>query len=225
MNSKRVPFLLLLVPLVMTGCAERRRYEAAPIVAAETGTSLESRNLADRGLRDFLEKNLGHLVTPWPSSNWDLNTLTLAALYFNPQIEIARAQAEAANAAVLTAGARPNPTLSISPGIPSPYLFGLDFAFPIERHGKRGIRIAQAQSLSEAARLGLAVAAWKVRSQVRESLTAMFVAEQRSELLRLQNNLLTTQVQLLQPRLIAGEIPRPDVDSARVALVAGQLGA
>ena len=224
MNSKRLPFLLLLVLFVVTGCAARQ-YQAAPIVAAETGASLESRNLADPGLRAFLETNLGRAVTPWPPSNWDLNSLTLAALYFNPQIEVARAQVEAARAAVVTAGARPNPTLNLSPGIPSPYLFGLDFAFPIETHGKRGIRIAQAQNLSEGARIGLAAAAWKVRSQVREALTAVLVAEERSALLRTQNTLLTTQVELLQPRLVAGEIPRPDVDSARVALVAGQLAA
>jgi outer membrane protein TolC len=176
-------------------------------------------------LKKFLEANLGRPVSPWPVASWDVNTLTLAALYFNPQIETARAQAELASAAVVTAGARPNPTLSMTPGIPSPYLFGLDFAVPIESHGKRGIRIAQARNLNEAARINLAVAAWKVRAQVRAALVDAIVAEQRSELVRAQDGLLTTQVLLLQRRLVSGEIPRPEVDTARIALLNGQLAA
>lgn len=224
MSSKGARFLLLLLIFVFAGCAARR-YEPAAIVPAEAASKLESRALDEPQLKAFLETHLGHRLSVWPQGSWDVNTLTLAALHFNPQIETARAQAALASAAIVTARARPNPTLSITPGIPSPYLFGLDFAVPIETHGKRGIRIAQARNLSEAARIGLAVAAWKVRSQVRAAFVDALVAEQRSQLVRAQNNLLATQMQLLQPRLVAGEIPRPDVDSARVAFLNGQIAA
>lgn len=224
METRTARVLFLFAAMILAGCAARR-YQSAPIAPEDSALKLESRTLADPGLKVFLEQNLGHVLSPWPPTNWDVNALTLAALYFNPQIEAARAQAEAASAAVVTAGARPNPTLSISPGIPSPYLFGLDFAVPIETHGKRGIRVAEAQNLDEAARVGLAVTAWKVRSQVRQAFAGVLVAEERGNLLRAQNNLLTRQVQLLQPRLVAGEIPRSDVDSARVELLNGELTA
>lgn len=224
MNSAFTLFLCVITVLPFASCAVQH-YQAAPIIPSETGARLQSRTLADPDLRTFLEKNLGHPITPWPLANWDLNTLTLAALYFNPQIEAVRAQAEVANAAVITAKARPNPTLSLSPGIPSPYLFGLDFAVPIETHGKRGIRTEQAQDLSEAARVALAINAWKVRSQVRRALVNAVVADQRLEVLRTENGLLTTQVQLLQKRLVAGEIPRPDVDVARIAVLNTALAA
>lgn len=224
MEIRRARILWLFVAVVLAGCAARR-YQSAPIVPEDSASKLEARTLADPGLKVFLEQNLGRPVSPWPLASWDVNTLTLAALYFNPQIETARAQAELASAAVITARARPNPTLSITPGIPSPYLFGLDFSVPIETHGKRGIRIAQAQNLSEVARISLAVAAWKVRSQVRAALVDVMLAEQRSELVHAQNLVLTTQLQLLQRRLVSGEIPRSEVNTARVALLNGQLAA
>src|ERR1700674_180563 len=114
-----------LVPLAgilsLAGCAAQR-YQAAPIVASATGSRFESRNLADSELRSFEEQNLGHPVSPWPPTTWDLQTLSLAALYFNPALDSARARVTGTEAALVTAGARPNPTLSIAPGIPTPYL-------------------------------------------------------------------------------------------------------
>jgi cobalt-zinc-cadmium efflux system outer membrane protein len=215
-------FLCIIGVLPFAGCAVQH-YQADPIISSETGSRLQSRTLADPDLKQFLEVNLAHPVEAWPLANWDLNTLTLAALYFSPQMQSARAQADAAASAIITAKARPNPILNILPGIPSPYLFGLDFDVPIETHGKRGIRTEQAQDLSESAHVGLAIAAWKVRSQVRQALITAVVAEQRLELLRTQNALLTTQVDLLQKRLVAGEVPRPDVDVGRVALLNAAL--
>ena len=224
MKTSFIRCFFLLAIAAGAGCAARR-YEPAPIAPLDNASKLESRTLADAGLKAFLEENLGHSIHPWPLENWDLSSLTLAALYFNPQMAVARAQAEAASAAVITAGARPNPTLSLTPGIPSPYLLGLDFAVPIETHGKREIRTAEAKNLSEAARIGLAVSAWKVRSQVRAALADALLAERRTGLLRTQNDLLTAQVQLLQKRLVAGEIARPEVEFARVSLVSSQLTA
>src|SRR6202049_1127259 len=140
-----------LVPLAgilsLAGCAAQR-YQAAPIVASTTASRLESRNLADSGLQSFVEQNLGHSVSPWPPMTWDLQTLSLAALYFNPALDSARARVTGTEAALVTAGARPNPTLSIAPGIPTPYLLTLDFAIPIETAGKRGDRGLAGRSLS-----------------------------------------------------------------------------
>src|SRR5258708_1436426 len=124
--------LYLFAALILTGCAAQR-YQPAPIVPAESAARLELRNLGDPSLQSFLEENVGHPLAPWPPKTWDLGTLSLAALYFHPTMEIARARVGEAQAAVVTAGARPNPGLSVAPGIPSPYLFRVDLAVPIER--------------------------------------------------------------------------------------------
>jgi hypothetical protein len=71
--------------LWLTGCA-MHRYTPVPIAPAATALRFESRSLADAGLRSFEEKNLGHPLSPWPPERWDLQTLSLAALNFNPAL-------------------------------------------------------------------------------------------------------------------------------------------
>ncbi|HEX4002874.1 MAG TPA: TolC family protein [Candidatus Acidoferrales bacterium] len=213
---------ILFVPMMLAGCAVRR-YHPAPIVPSDSASKLLSRNLTDPSLREFLEKNLGHAMTPWPPKSWDLSSLTFAAFYFSPEMEVARAQASVAGAAVITAGARPNPTLSLTPGVPSPYLFGLDFAIPIQTAGKRRYQILQAQNLSDAARYSLAGTAWKVRSAVRMALLNYLVALRSADYLRSQESVLSNRVNLLEKQLAVGEISRPEVDLARIDLANTQL--
>src|SRR5260370_42597866 len=175
MHTIRKPVFYLFAGAILTGCAARR-YQLAPIVPTETASTLETRSLSDSGLHTFEEKNLGHAVTSWPATTWDLATLSLAALYFNPSLDAARARVEESQAAIVTAGARPNPSLGVAPGVPSPYLFNLDFSVPIETAGKRGRRIQTARSLDQAARFDLADSAWKIRSGVRLALLNYLLA-------------------------------------------------
>jgi outer membrane protein, heavy metal efflux system len=174
--------------------------------------------MAEPGLQAYVQKNFGHAVSPWPPKTWDLRTLSLAALYFNPAIETARARLANAEAAVVTAGARPNPAVSIAPGFPSPYLFNLDLAVPIETAGKRGHRIQSARSLDQAAQLDLADAAWRVRSGVRVALVNCLLASRNLDSLRSEEEFRREQASILEQRLAVGEISRPEVDLARIEL-------
>jgi len=222
MNAIRKEIVSLFGVFLLAGCAVQR-YRPAPIVASATASRFESRNLADPGLQSFEEQNLGHAVSPWPPKTWDLQTLSLAALYFNPALDSARARVGATEAALLTAGARPNPSLSVAPGIPAPYLLTLDFSIPIETAGKRGHRIQAASSLDQAARFDLADSAWTVRSGVRAALLSYILASQALELFRSEAKARGDQVNILQQILSAGEIPRQDVDLARIELSKTQL--
>jgi len=221
---RRIPMEIaaLLGILFLAGCAAQR-YQPAPIVAGVTASRLESRNLADPELRSFLEQNLGHPISPWPPESWDLQTLSLAALYFNPMLDSARARVAGTQAALITAGARPNPSLGISPGIPSPYLLTLDFAIPIETAGKRGHRIQAASSLDQAAHLDLADAAWTVRSGVRAALLNYILATQTLELFRSEESVRGDQVNILGQIFSAGEMPRQNVDLTRIELAKTHL--
>ena len=214
--------LYLLAALILTGCAARR-YQPAPIAPTETASRLEMRNLADPGLHAFVEMNVGHSVAPWPPKIWDSAMLYLAALYFGPALDAARARVAESQAAMVTAGARPNPSLSIAPGVPSPYLFNLDFALPIETAGKRGHRMQTARSLDQAARLDLADSAWKIRSAVRIALLNYLLAARSLDLLRSEEQIRGDQVNILEQRFSVGEIPRPEVDLARIELSKAHL--
>jgi cobalt-zinc-cadmium efflux system outer membrane protein len=205
------PFAVL---FCLAGCAVKK-YHAVPIDANVTASLFESRNLSDPGLKAFEEENLGQVISPWPSKSWDLQTLSLAALYFNPALESVRARIASTKAALVTAGARPNPTLSVAPGIPSPYLLTLDFAIPIETAGKRTHRLEIARSLDQAARFDLADSAWTIHSAVRIALLNHVLAIRAVELFRSEEKVRDDQVRILEEILSAGEIAKQNVDLTR----------
>ncbi len=215
---KSVRFLIVagVVALALTACAPVERYHPEPIVPALEARRLESRSLSDPGLRRFMEQNTK--LTSWPLKSWNLNELALAAYYFNPQMPVARDQAEAAKAAIITAGERPNPTVTLRPGIPSPYLLGLRFDVPIQTAGRRGYKIQQAAALSQAARFNLAAMAWKVRSGVRTALVNYFFDQKQAALAAAETGLEARQVQGFRAQWVAGEIARPAVASAETNL-------
>ncbi|MDE3153804.1 MAG: TolC family protein [Acidobacteriota bacterium] len=207
--------VLIAAGCVLGGCATQH-YRAAPIMPSATAGQFESRSLADAGFRSFEERSLGHAGAPRPPDRWTLQTLSLAALYFNPALDLARARVAIAKGAVVTAGARPNPVLDLTPGLPAPYLLTQDLLFLVETAGKRGLRIQAARSLDQAARFDLANSAWTVVMGVRTALLNYLVASRRVGLLETQEKARADQVAILEQILSAGESTRFDVNVARI---------
>jgi outer membrane protein TolC len=202
----------------LTGCA-MRKYRPAPVSPARTAALLESRSLADSGLRDFIERVLP-APSIWPLPEWSLADLTLASFYYNPTLQVARKRMAEAEAAIVTAGARPNPSVRSDLGgetaPESPWIAGLGFSLPIETAGKRRYRISDAERLADIARWNLATTAWSVRAQIRSALLDYAAAKRSLDLLQDEERLRTEQVQLLEQRLAVGMIPGPEVDTARI---------
>ena len=90
------------VALAATSC---RRFQPAPLSPADSASALESRSLTDPELRALFEQVLPGGAPRWPIEKWDLSALTLAALYYNPSLEVACAQWRVAEAGIATAGA------------------------------------------------------------------------------------------------------------------------
>ena len=213
--------------LLIAGCADYRR---EPIAPAETAAALEARRLDDPRLHAFIA-SMTAPDQPVPLRQvWDLPTLTLAALYFQPQIEVVRAKLGKALAAIGTAAQIPNPALTLTPTKhttilePSAWTVGLLVNFVIETVGKREHRIAQAEQLAEAARSDLATAAWRVRGRVREALLALWAAQQRQALVQRRYALQEQLVGFLERRMSAGEASALDVSRERIALNQIRLG-
>ncbi len=213
--------LALLGPVLIVGCA-RYKYHAAPISPPALAAALYHRSLDDPNLRSWMKQASGFEPPSWPLETWDLNSLTLAAYYFSPDLDIARANAAVADAAVTTAGMKPNPTVGIGPGYESPpdsqFIMGFNFDLPIETAGKRGYRIAGATHLSEASRLQLAQTAWAVRSRVRAALVDYLFAVRTVAALRQQVTLETRYPDLIERQVQVGEIAQPEVTTAQIAL-------
>ncbi|HVJ08525.1 MAG TPA: TolC family protein [Acidisarcina sp.] len=213
---------LLLLPLGLgAGCA-RYSYHAAPISPPALAQSLYSRSLDDPDLRLWMRQSADFQPSSWPLENWDLNALTLAAYYFNPDLDVARANVASAEAAIRTAAMKPNPLVSAGPGYESdptsPFIMAFNFDLPIETAGKRGYRIANATHLSRASRLQLAETAWTVRSRVRSAFVDYLFAVQASAQLRRQVSLQGKYADQIERRFHAGEIALPEVTAARIDL-------
>lgn len=222
MKAIRKQVISILAALSLGGCAVQR-YQPAPMIPSITASQFKSRSLADTRLRTFEERYLGHALSPWPSETWDLQELSVAALYFNPALDMARARLATAEGAAITARARPNPTIDLSPGIPGPYLLSLDFLLPIETSGKRGRRTQIARDLDRAAQFDLADSAWTVVMGVRLALLNYLFASRNLDLLRSEEKAQEDQVAILEQQLAAGEMTSVTVDLTRIELSKTEL--
>jgi len=227
MNQRKLVILLFVITFSLAGCS---MFHPRPISPARTATAFEARTLDNAGLKEFLKKNVGHKITPWPSKSWDFQMLTLVAFYYHPDLDVARAQWGVAEARVGTASGRPNPSVGFTPqydadaarGV-SPWKLSPTFDIPIETAGKRGYRIEQARHLSDAARLNIATVAWQVRSRLRVRLIDSYATSQVEAFLIRQQGVQEEIVKLLEQRLGFGEISQPDVTQARISLAQTQL--
>ena len=209
---------------VLAGCVH---YRPLPLHPAETAAALETRSLDAPGLKSFFQTNLHS-----EPGAWDFEALTLAALYWHPSLDVARAEWASTRSGETTAATRPNPTVSAGPdynfnaasGI-TPWIGNLNLDWPIETAGKRGKRIARAQSLTTAARLRLAVTAWQVRSQLRIALLEHAAAQNREQLLLAQLAVQEKIVGRLESKIRAGAATRLEASPSRIALAKARVEA
>ncbi len=219
---------IILFAILLPGCAQ---FQSRPLAPGRVVAELEARQLDDPALKTFLEKNLGRSMDAWPVVKWDGKLLTLVALYYHPDMDMARAKWGTARAALGAAGERPNPTVSISPGYntntfsPSPWLGTANIDIPIETANKRGYRIAQAQHNIVAARANLFGTAWQVRSRVERSALDYIGINQTAELLRQQQASQEQIVRLLELQQPNGNVLPTLVTQARIALRGIRLSA
>jgi outer membrane protein TolC len=183
----------------------------------------QARSLDDPGLRVFLESN--GIVGEWPRKTWDLRDLTLVAFYYHPDLALARAQLGTVQAGEKTAGERPNPSVSFTPGYdaqipgaPSPWILPVTFDLPIETAGKRRYRVAEARDLSDSAYWKWVGTVWQTRSKVRDAWLALAVAERTQTLLAEEESAQSNVVRLLEGQVSAGAAAEFEVTQARVAL-------
>lgn len=90
----------LLIPL-LAGCAT---FHARPLRPEASAAALRQRSLSDPRLLRFVSLQLQRPI----EHRWDLDALTLAALYERPDMPIAATQVEVAEAGEVTAREWPN---------------------------------------------------------------------------------------------------------------------
>jgi cobalt-zinc-cadmium efflux system outer membrane protein len=215
--------------LVLASIVSCILYQSRPIEPARAVEDFEARRLDAPELGAFLIGNKE--VETWPPAAWDLKTLTLAAFYYNPDLDVARASYGVARAGVKTAGERPNPVLGLLMGYNAtsprsevtPWIPEASLDIPIEVAGKRRIRIVRARELASSARWQVLATAWEVRSRLRAAVLEAYAAGESEVLLAQQEMLQTEFVRLLERQKEVGEASGYDLIQARVALDQSRL--
>jgi cobalt-zinc-cadmium efflux system outer membrane protein len=217
----------ILAGAILAGCTA---YQPKPIDPARLAQGFEERSLTSDALRRYLAQQVGHPIEPWPLPNWDREMLTLAAAYYSPALDIARAQWATAKADIAAAGASPNPVLQFPfeyttnhEGAGHPVTSGPAFDIPVETAAKRENRIDRATYLSEAARLNLTNEAWKVHSRTCDALLSIFAETKHTAFLTRKVALQQQIVDMLRRRESVGEAARPDVSRAQLLLTQAQV--
>jgi outer membrane protein, heavy metal efflux system len=230
--DRAASFLLTALAFLLVGgfdgCAT---YHPEPLDAVKTAQQLNSRSLANPELCRYLRANMGANLPACPPPQWSLAALTLVGFYYSPDLAVADARVREADAAVITAGAVPNPTAhvgpqfreAISPNFPPWGIGSFSLDLPIETAGKRGYRIAEAQRLADAARLAAGEAAWGVRSRIRAALLQYLLDLRERDLLAHEEDTLAQVARLFEQRVNAGGASQPELYLAQSSLQGAKL--
>lgn len=213
--------LFISISLSLMGCAQ---FQDRPLKPSETIARIETRSLANANLKQFIEAVLGR-ETIRSTPKWNLDRLSLAAIYYHPDLALARAQADTADAAIKTAGQRLNPTITITPTwirnlatAAVPWIAASTINIPIETAGKRGFRIDKTEHLTDAAHLRVVDAAWLVRGRLRLALLEAYAATEAERLLNQQLGIQQSIVQRLEQQKSVGELSQLEVTRSHIAL-------
>lgn len=225
-SRKRAAASSVLVAVSLLGLGSCVRYDPKPISSVETLDDYQRRDLATQQLHRFMESAWQRPVSPWPAESWDLESLTLAALYYHPELDVARAELAVAEAEIISAGQRPNPELNLVSqfnastltSIVSPWIVGLGIDIPIETGGRKRHRVEAATQRARSARLDVATVAWQVRGELRGRLLDLYTAERRLEGLRAQQGISEELASLVDLRFEAGEVGPFEATQTRVVL-------
>lgn len=222
----RVTAVTSVISVALCSCAFQS-YAPKPLSREATLASLTQRSPEAPDLRQFMVSN-GYDPSALPIKTWGLKELTLLAFYYQPDLDIARAQVAVAKAAVVTAGKRPNPGLQFfsehhgAQSNQSPWTRGPSLELPIVTAGKRAARIEQAEVLAEGESINLANAAWQVRSRVRARLLDFYAARRELELLESEARIRAEAVAMLERRLENGMVSVVELGNERIKLADAQ---
>ena len=201
--------------LLLSNCV---KYQAHPLDPPHSEQQFRTRSLADPGLIAFLKR------ADWPPAKLQLRDLYAVALYYNPDLDVARAHLRTAQAGIITANTRPNPSIGIGGGYTnapeSPLVFYFTPSVIMETGGKRAIRTLEAGKLAEAARVDVDATAWRVLSSVRAAWVDYAMALRDVDVLNNEIRARNETIAILEKRLSVGEGARPEVESARALLIA-----
>lgn len=215
----------VLLPVIIAAGCSSAPYVARPLDQDAALAEYAQRSGATEGLKRFAATN-GYAEPDWPPRQWGLRELTLAALYFHPDMRIARARADLARAQRDSAAMHPALGARIRPEYHSrdlpenngPWTLGLELEIPLTSQGKRDARLERSAFLADAADLDVAAAAWEVRARVRDRLVELQSDGDALTALDAQIAARREVLGLVERRVQAGMLSTHELGTERLAL-------
>lgn len=226
LNHAKIKFVFIICLSSFISACGFQSYKAKPIKPNEIIDALETRSTESESFNQFLVSQ--NYSKPTPIQEWGLDELTYSALFFHPELNVARAQWRAAQSAQITAAQRPEIGIngerqrhSKAEDV-SPWTYSMGIDIGIITAGKIQARIDQARGLSEAARIEIAQMAWQIRSRLAKSLFDYQYSSQLVKVLEDEVRLRTAIVDMLEKRMEAGMASSIELNVARLALQKSQ---
>jgi len=199
---------MLAACLSLLGCAATP--PAQPLDRSAITQKILSKDPNSTDFRHHLIQH-GYVESDLPFKSWDLDKLTLVALFFNTNLDVAKKQLALANFGVTTAGVRNSPSVNADIGRSNqkngdirPWSYGLSVAIPIQTTNKRQFKVEKATQYAEAARMDVAEAAWQLRNQIAVRLMAYHQNRAETELLIEKLATQSRIVTMIEKRVVAG---------------------
>jgi len=214
----RRSFRVMLGAVMLAGCTFQT-YSPKPLDPTERMQQYRAHNPHSAEFRTYLESQ-GYQTEAWPLTQWGLRELTFSALYFHPQLDVARAQLQASQAGEISAGQRPDPSISGSFGRSeddqAPWIYSIGLDIPLQTASKRELTLAHAQGLSEVARIEIGQTAWQVRSRLLSSWIDYNAAVQEISYLEQQVDIYSEMMGMLNKRVEVGILSNTELSEARL---------
>ena len=200
-------------------------YSPRPLDPEATAPEYAQRSGNTDGLERFAVAN-GYSESAWPPGEWGLRELTLAALYFHPDLRTARARAQVARAELssvkqpqaLSARVKPEYHSRALPEDSGPWSLGLELEIPLVAQGKRAARVERGAFLADAAEVDIATAGWQVRARVRDRFLDLQARRANLQLVESQLAARREMLALVTRRVEAGLLSARDLGAERVAV-------
>ena len=223
MSALRVRYgvVLALAAACACGCA-RETYRDKPLDPAAAVRDYEQRSLRSDALRTYFEAQ-GQPVSALAARALGSAALTFAAVYYHPEIELARARARVSAAETRTSRTRMPISITARPEYntkagegETPWGLGVLVGLPIDIGGKRDKRTEQLARIEDAVNLEVGVATWRVRSRLRRHFVDLYVADRTRHALELEQQERRLLLALMVKREAAGYASSTDVSALRL---------
>jgi outer membrane protein TolC len=227
----RIRFLILvLCPLALTACQE---YRPSPLDLAAYDADLAARNPFAPDVLAYAKQLAGPSTQPSafePSDGLSLREAEVVALFFNPDVRIARLKANVPHVGAAEAGRWEDPELGIDgeriiDGVDDPWVLGGMLHLTIPISGRLGIERDKALSEASAGELRALAEERRVLAELRAAWAEWSAASERAALTRQLVAELDPVVERAERLRAAGELDPVDARLLRIERVsqAGKL--